>query len=286
MPANQENSIIENPNQLNLVEVAKYNRTIKASPERIWENVKDWEHLPHLHSNNFDYAELDEVDTWGWRIWTDKAHLSHVELCYDETHNQYVARSYQGKRQVSEIWTKVEGDPSIRTDATEIEVRFLLPDIKPEKVEGLGDLFLNLYSTLWDEDEDMMTERQTQLDLQQESTSLEISLGSVVALKESLPRCYRLKKGLYRVYEDDGDLKVHSAICPHNLGPLTADISDNTVTCPWHGYTFNIINGQCISPQETNCKLGKAPNIIYCSEGESDSNINPKHDAEVFLSFL
>ena len=267
-----------------MIEVAKYNRTIKASPERIWENVKDWEHLPHLHSNSFDYAELDEVDTWGWRIWTDKAHLSHVELCYDDTNNQYVARSYQRGKQVSEIWTKVEGNPSIRADTTEIEVRFLLPDIKPEKVEGLGKLFLDLYSTLWGEDEVMMIERQIQLDLQHENASLEVSLGSATSLKDSLPRCFRLKKGLYRVYEHEGELRVHSAICPHNLGPLTADISDNTVTCPWHGYTFNIINGQCISPQEANCKLGKPPKIIY--RPQTDSEEQPEEHAEVFLSFL
>ncbi|MFT4798475.1 MAG: hypothetical protein ACI9W1_001910, partial [Candidatus Azotimanducaceae bacterium] len=44
MPAKQLNSIIENPNLQNLVEVATYERTINASLERVWENVKDWEH--------------------------------------------------------------------------------------------------------------------------------------------------------------------------------------------------------------------------------------------------
>jgi hypothetical protein len=49
-------------------------------------------------------------------------------------------------------------------------------------------------------------------------------------------------------------------------------------------YTFNIINGQCISPQEANCKLGKSPKIIYRSQTESEGQL--EGHAEVFLSFL
>jgi len=71
MPVKQRHSMIGNPNRQNLIEVATCERTINASLERVWENVKDWAYLPHLHADNFNYAELDEADTWGWRIWTD-----------------------------------------------------------------------------------------------------------------------------------------------------------------------------------------------------------------------
>jgi nitrite reductase/ring-hydroxylating ferredoxin subunit len=283
MPAKQQNSIIENPNQQNLIEVATYERTINASPTRVWENVKDWEHLPHLHSDNFTYAELDEVDSWGWRIWTDKDHASHVELCYDETNNQYVARSYQSGRQISEIWTTVVNNPSLDKHLSDITVRFLLPDIAADKVERLGVLFLNLYTKLWNEDEAMMIERQAQLDLQSENSVLELNLGSKSSLIKTLPSCFRLKKGLYRLYEENEELKIHSAICPHNLGPLTGDIVNNSAVCPWHGYTFDLSTGQCISPAEANCKLSKPPKIIYRSNPDSKADLN---DDDVILSFL
>jgi nitrite reductase/ring-hydroxylating ferredoxin subunit len=279
MPAKQLNSIIENPNLQNLVEVATYERTINASLERVWENVKDWEHLPYLHADNFNYAELDEVDTWGWRIWTDKDHLSHVEVCYDETNSQYVARSYQRDMQVSEIWTRVVKNASVDQNLSDVTVRFLLPDVPADKVERVGALFLNLYTTLWTEDEIMMMGRQTQLDSLAETSALELNLGSKSSFVDSLPSCFRLKQGLFRVYEENGELGVHSAICPHNLGPLTGGISNSSTTCPWHGYTFDVTTGQCLSPPGATCKLSKPPRIIYRSVSGSD-------DDNVILSFL
>ena len=142
MPAKQLNSIIENPNLQNLVEVATYERTINASLERVWENVKDWEHLPYLHADNFNDAELDEVDTWGWRIWTDKDHLSHVEVCYDETNSQYVARSYQRDMQVSEIWTRVVKNASVDQNLSDVTVRFYYLTSQLIRLSGLARYFL------------------------------------------------------------------------------------------------------------------------------------------------
>ena len=36
-----------------LISVAVYRRRIGASLERVWENVRDWEHLPWLHRQSF-----------------------------------------------------------------------------------------------------------------------------------------------------------------------------------------------------------------------------------------
>lgn len=36
--------------------------------------------------------------------------------------------------------------------------------------------------------------------------------------------------------------------CPHMGGPLgDGDIDDGTVTCPWHGWQFDIASGCCIN---------------------------------------
>ena len=142
--------------------------------------MKDWAHLPHLHADNFSYAELGEVDTLGWRIWTDKYHGSHVEVCYDEENSQYVARSYQSDKQVSEIWTRVLNHASLDNHLSDISVRFLLLDIPADKVKRVGALFLNLYATLWTEDEAMMRERQAQIDSQGEYSTFECNLGMAI----------------------------------------------------------------------------------------------------------
>lgn len=34
--------------------------------------------------------------------------------------------------------------------------------------------------------------------------------------------------------------------CPHNRGPLhQGDIEGNTLSCPWHGYCFDLTTGAC-----------------------------------------
>ena len=90
MTALQCNAKEFNPNKLELVEVARYQRTIYAPLERVWENVLDWEHLPHLHASSFNYIELDDGGEWGWRTWSDAEHAGHVELCV-ATRSSYAA---------------------------------------------------------------------------------------------------------------------------------------------------------------------------------------------------
>ncbi|MFT6432207.1 MAG: nitrite reductase/ring-hydroxylating ferredoxin subunit [Candidatus Azotimanducaceae bacterium] len=262
MTAKQHQATLANPNNLNLTEVTRYQRTICANKERVWENVIDWQHLPHLHNTSFSYAELDDAGDWGWRIWSDQEHRSHVELCYDMPNNRYVARSYKGIQQVSEIWTTVT--PTDQT--TDIEVQFLVPDVPQEKVASVGKFFQQLYSKLWDEDEAMMIERQAQLDKQSELHPLKIDLGYEDELLTSLPRYIDLKRGRYRVIAVDGQLKVHSVVCPHILGPLNSEVIDNKITCPWHGYQFDLDTGACVSPANASCRLSKAPQISVSKE--------------------
>jgi nitrite reductase/ring-hydroxylating ferredoxin subunit len=50
-----------------LVSVAVYERTIRASLERIWENVLDWEHLPGLNRGSFDAIRCLDASEHGWR---------------------------------------------------------------------------------------------------------------------------------------------------------------------------------------------------------------------------
>ena len=47
--------------------VATYARRVRASAERVWENVLDWEHLPYLHSQAFSSVRRLSGDANGWR---------------------------------------------------------------------------------------------------------------------------------------------------------------------------------------------------------------------------
>ena len=48
---------------------------------------------------------------------------------------------------------------------------------------------------------------------------------------------------LFRIGDD---VYAISAICPHQGGPLDeGGLNDGIVTCPWHGWDFNVKTGAC-----------------------------------------
>ena len=254
MPAQQHNATTRNPNGLDLTRVATYERVIRAPLERVWENVLDWEHLPHLHATSFEYIALDEGGDWGWRTWSDPEHNSHVELCVaDEA--RYVARSYLGGQQVSEIWTTLER----QGDETAISVEFSLANVAAGDAEALGDMMLSLYTRLWDEDEAMMRERHRRLG-ESRSGDTSVRLGSreelVARLRNREQIVFQLRKREYQLRLRGDALITHATICPHLLGPLTdAAVADGRLRCPWHGYEFDLETGACLSPAHANCTL-------------------------------
>lgn len=259
MAANQHNATGVNPNGLELTEIATYERRIGASLERVWENVLDWEHLPWLHRTSFDFVAVDEAGEWGWRTFSKPDHSAHIELCVDKPNQRYVARSYTNNAQVSEIWTYLQPVD----DATDIRVTFALPDIETHQVEKLGTIYRSLYQKLWDEDEAMMVERQAQLDSRARGPA-EVILGRRDELQ--FPLTVPLGRGKWLVREVGGDILVHSATCPHLLGPLDGPVEEGSIQCPWHGYTFDLATGQCVSPAEARCRL-PAPPVAQETEG-------------------
>lgn len=53
------------------------------------------------------------------------------------------------------------------------------------------------------------------------------------------------------IYNIDGNFHVIDGICPHAGGPLgEGQLHQNIVTCPWHGWQFDVTTGQhCLTPQ-------------------------------------
>ncbi|MCP4788091.1 MAG: Rieske (2Fe-2S) protein [Fuerstiella sp.] len=50
---------------------------------------------------------------------------------------------------------------------------------------------------------------------------------------------------IFAVYNVDGKFYVLDGICPHAGGPLgKGTLNGPVVTCPWHGWQFDVTNGQ------------------------------------------
>lgn len=248
----QENAQAHNPNNLPMQVAAVYERTINASLARAWENVLDWEHLPHLHNSSFSSLELEEAGQWGWRARTkgvpeDTSQETLIELVVDRPNSRYVSRTLAGGLPGMEIWTHFTKADERKT---QIRVEFHIPNVDEGGAAKLGNLMLGLYETLWDEDEHMMVERQSALDAKTATnkTTAEplIDLGDVDALTAKLPLTIELAGKPVNIVRIGDALHAYSAECPHMLAPLSEVPVDNEgcITCPWHGYRFDVKTGK------------------------------------------
>lgn len=152
----------------------------------------------------------------------------------------------------AEIWTHVFPVESRRVD---IVVDFFVPGARAADRQKVGSAYAGLYSKLYDEDVAMMVERQRQLDARINAGATSVDLGDRATLE--LPVAVQLGSREFVVAAVGEDLVAYPALCPHQLGPLgSAPLVDGTVTCPWHGYRFDVRSGSCVSGQS--CQLQKA----------------------------
>jgi nitrite reductase/ring-hydroxylating ferredoxin subunit len=249
-----------------LTRVAVYRRSVAASAERVWENVRDWEHLPWLHRSSFRSIErLDEGD-WGWRarIGLQPGGGAEIVLELRIEPNRYVSRTLEGPGTRSEIWTALR---PVAADRTEIEVEFWLPGVDPARAPGLRAAYTSLYQRLWDEDEAMMLRRAALLAPQAPAAQAALALGSRGALRARLPLCVDWGGRRWRIVELAGELVVHAAVCPHALGPLdeAAVDADGCVRCPWHGYRFDLRSGA--SADGRRLRLARPPRLEVAADG-------------------
>ncbi|MBI3796767.1 MAG: hypothetical protein HY268_07345 [Deltaproteobacteria bacterium] len=155
-------------NSESLTLVATYRRTIQASLERIWENVRDWEHLPWLHRYSFSSIRLLDQTPGSWKAQiimppANAPREAVIELQLDPAHLRYWSRTLAGLGAGGEILTCLK---PLDEQTTNIIVEFRVPGINAKQAEALGAAYLRLYARLWDEDERMMRRRQELIDTQ------------------------------------------------------------------------------------------------------------------------
>ncbi len=248
-----------------LTRVATYRREVSASGERVWENVRDWEHLPWLHNGSFLALEHIDSGDWGWRVEltlasSDSRTIS-LELIIDAPRSRYVSRTIAGSGTGSEIWTTVE---PIDANRTNIEVEFHLPGIEPGAVDAIGAAYTALYSRLWDEDELMMMLRESRLAGRAVPMKGTLALGTESELRKALPIEVDFSGRPYRVVELDGELVVYSSMCPHMLGPLGTPDAVGEIVCPWHGYQFDLRSGRSCDGRKA--QLLPTPQLVVNAE--------------------
>jgi len=207
-----------------LTSVAVYERTIRASLERVWENVLDWEHLPWLHRTSFGHVRLLDGSRDGWRAETSLAGGGTpfvIDVAIERAQLRYHSRTTEGPGAGTDIVTTLSPRGA---HETAIHVDFLVPGVPAEHREVMGAVYTQLYTGLWDEDEAMMMRRQALADGRLAETT--------------------------RAATIDGIACRFSTVCPHLGGPLDEAPIDagGIVTCPWHGYRFDVRTGRRVNP--------------------------------------
>ena len=250
--------------------VGTYRRVLPVSLERMYENALDWEHLPYVHESSFEAIEGIDAGPWGWRAETTSARgdVSIIELRLDQVCRRWITRTLEGANAGSEIWTHAFPIEAHRVD---IVVDFFVPGVAAGARQKVGEAFAALYESLYDEDVAMMTERQRQLDAKTETDQPPVQQEGRIALgaRDDLELPMQVESGgrPFVVAEIDGALYVYSALCPHRLGPLhVAPPERGLVTCPWHGYQFDVADGSCTTGQS--CRLPVPPRVAQDDAGQ------------------
>ncbi len=203
-----------------------YVRDLGAPLARLIENALDWEHLPHVHADDFSALSLIVADDWGWsaRVGTPHGHSLDLDLTLDRDRLGWVTTTKSGGTVVSRIDSRAV---STGRDTCRVSVAFFVPEIPLDQESGVAAFFTTLYARLYDEDEAMMKARhiavQRGASLFGERRVLQLADGCRVSIPTA---------------------------CPHLGLPLdsTPDKA-GIVTCPWHGYRFDVHTGQCVSGQ-------------------------------------
>ena len=104
-----------------LAEVGHYHRAFDVGIERLFENARDWEHLPHLHGANFRTLDLVAADRSGWRanVTLDDGQALAIDLRVDAS--GWVTRTEADGTLVSEIRTLAE---AIGPERCQVSVSF------------------------------------------------------------------------------------------------------------------------------------------------------------------
>lgn len=251
--------------------LGNYVRRLPSNMARMMENAYDWEHLPYVHPSSFASIDLVESGKWGWRARIGvpgglEPVYQMLDLLVDSERNYWVSTVFNGPGEGIEIHTQAT---TLSDEEIQVDVRFYLPEAPADEAASAAILsyMQTQYATLYDEDIDLMQGRQSALEDRARWRAVDgaetlIKVGSEAAMERTRTYSVETETGRYCIRWFDGAWIVHNAVCPHQLGPLQESQVDaeGRVTCPWHGYQFDIRTGESLTGD---CPaLGAAPDLI------------------------
>ena len=268
----QARSFNTRPNEVDHDRVASlqylgnYERRLPVSMERMLENALDWEHLPHMHASSFADIACIDSGRWGWRAVTrpagDGAEEQVLELLVDHDRGYWATSALTG----IEIHTQAT---ALAEREITIDVRFLSSESVPEELVGLYlSGFQQQYALLYDEDVTLMVGRQDALDDRarwRDAEADRVLVGDAATVRSAGLATVECAGGRYCVRWSGSDWLVHSAVCTHQLGPLDGELDeDGAVTCPWHGFRFDVVSGNNLDGR---CRALATPPAIEEKDG-------------------
>lgn len=251
--------------------LGNYVRRLPTSMARMMENAYDWEHLPHVHPSSFASIDLIDSGDWGWRArigvpGTMEPTYQMLDLLVDAQKNYWVSTVFDGPGEGIEIHTQAT---TLSDDEIEVDVRFYVPEAPDDEAASAAILgyMRNQYATLYDEDTDLMQGRQSALEDRSRwragtPAPGKFHVGSLATLDTTQSYTIETATGRYCVRYWQEEWIAHSAVCPHQLGPLQdSDVdAEGRITCPWHGYKFDLKTGE--SEDGACAALSAAPNLV------------------------
>jgi nitrite reductase/ring-hydroxylating ferredoxin subunit len=246
--------------------LGSYRRHVPVGLERLQENLLDWQRLPHIHRDAVAAVTCHAAGAWGWRatLTTVDGERRLLDLQLERRSHGFVVRVLEGHGAGTEIWTTAHTRAGEWID---LEVDFFVPEVQPAERAALAQRYAACWERLWDADVAMMVERQRQIDRRIDaapSRERERLLGRRDALR--LPMNFELAGRHFILVEVAGELLAFPQRCPHQLGPLTgAGLDEGVVTCPWHGYRFDVRSGENLSGGI--CRLSHRPLVTVGADG-------------------
>ncbi|MFW6093290.1 MAG: Rieske (2Fe-2S) protein [Pseudomonadota bacterium] len=238
----------------------RYRRDLPVPLERLYEHVADWELLPHVHDRRVRRVVCEDWAAWGWRgtvTWRSGSD-SEVEVVLDRQRGGWEARVLAGAAAGTEVTTSVVPAGADHVTLTAV---FRLPQDQPGDVERAARALARWHDGFYDTAVAVMRQRQAQLDRRVDrarEAERELDLGPRRQLQ--VPLAFELGGREFVLVELASELVAFPRRCPHQLGPLSADaLNGAVVTCPWHGYRFDVRTGENLSGRV--CRLSHLPRV-------------------------
>lgn len=76
-----------------------------------------------------------------------------------------------------------------------------------------------------------------------------VALEKLINLHDGYRRRFKIDQLDILILQEQGKLAIVQSRCPHRQFPLTdAEVVDNVIVCPVHGYGFDLSSGRSLEP--------------------------------------